>query len=82
MKLELLPSRHSRGIRHKPEFAVAALNPEFGDMIWELKQRGGKFEEMSGQFRIYRENTGVIILELVMDTDLLDTIEDDLDNHE
>ena len=79
MKLELQPMKHRSGALSSAEFAVAAINPKFGDMIWELKRKGGDFEEMSGQFRIYRDSTGVIILDLKMD-DLFDIIEDDLDS--
>lgn len=68
------------GLLSKAVFGVFAINPEFGNLIWELSRNRGYFEEMSGQFIIYQEKSRIIFLELMPDDELLDTIEDDLDS--
>jgi hypothetical protein len=81
MKIELEPLRTRRTFSSasSPEPFTSAKSEEFAHLIRQLSRRWS-FDEICGQFRIYREDSGSIILKLQVFENDLDEIERDLDS--
>lgn len=78
LKILLQPIPHRTGaFIHKEKRAVWASDDEFTKLIMELAKKRAGFEEIRGQFRIFRE-VDEVMLELLRDSDILDSIEEDI----